>query len=230
MSLGLEVGILADQKQYDHEGFQAYRQQFDAINHCLASIDLPIHEEPVECAISSWEMLNGISSLYYARRLAAYLELEGKLPTCGNDDAIRDPMLNQYYIRAGHPNGFNPYSPPVYNHLHGSFDHLILHADNEGFYLPLKFDQVIYTPEELGIWGGVLGSSYQLLRECQKIASVLEIPSNITDVSEELWAAGDSQGEGSMKWERYGVESNACVTLIYACRTSIDAGASMVFG
>ena len=110
-----------------------------------------------------------------------------------------------------------------------SFDHLIMHSDAEGFYLPLEFANVLFPDESLEIAGGMVGSSYGLLRECERIAAVLEIPADLDETSDAVWEAADSQGEGSLKWERYGIESFSCICLMQGCRKSIEARAALVF-
>lgn len=75
----------------------------------------------------------------------------------------------------------------------------------------------------------MLGSSYRLLSECKRIAAELEIPSDLDETSDALWDAADSQGEGTQKWERGGIESFSCVCLMRGCMKSIAAKAVLVF-
>lgn len=110
-----------------------------------------------------------------------------------------------------------------------NFDHLMLHSDAEGFYLPLEFPNVLFPDQSLEIAGGMVGSSYGLLSECERIAAALEIPANLDETSDALWEAADSQGEGNLKWERYGIESSSCVCLMRGCMKSIETGAVLEF-
>jgi hypothetical protein len=110
-----------------------------------------------------------------------------------------------------------------------SFDHLMLHGDAEGFYLPIEFPNVLFPDESLEFACGMIGSSYRLLSECERIATVLEIPADLDENSEGLWQGAESQGEGSQMWERYGIESHACVSLVQGCRKSIEMGAALMF-
>ena len=75
----------------------------------------------------------------------------------------------------------------------------------------------------------MVGSSYRLLSECERIAAALEIPAELDETSDALWGAADSQGEGNLKWERYGIESFSCVCLMRGCRKSIEARPVLVF-
>jgi hypothetical protein len=213
MGLALEVGILADLRQNDEEGYEYFCSQFQTINQYLQSVSLPLHREPEDCAVWSCGML-GYSGLHYLRRIAAHLDLNGQLVSPGNHENTRDdPALNDYYSLLGN----------------GSYDHLIQHSDAEGYYLPIALTEVLYTEQPLGIAGGIIGSSVNLLRECEQLAAVLGIPAALTENSSELRQAAMSQGEGSTLWQRYGVESYICVCLMQGCRAAIAANAALVF-
>jgi hypothetical protein len=110
------------------------------------------------------------------------------------------------------------------------YDHLIVHSDAEGFYLPLDFENVLFPPDELEIPGAMVGSAPRLLRECERLAELLEIPDDINLQSEALWEASDhGQGEGETVWQQYGIESYNCVALIEGCRHAVKTGAALVF-
>lgn len=53
--------------------------------------------------------------------------------------------------------------------------HLLCHSDCEGYYLPVEFDDILFPDDELGIPGGMVGSSVALLRELVYVASYLGI-------------------------------------------------------
>jgi hypothetical protein len=212
MGLGIEVGILADLRENnDDEGFNYYLNQFDVLNRCLQSVGLPVHNEPEDCEIWSCDMF-GFSGLHYLRRLAAYLDHSGRTPPPGDKSAAEDPILQQYYE----------------SNIVGRFDHLICHSDADGFYLPIDFLDVLFPDAGFGIVGGV-GSTIQLLRECEHLAQILEIPKHLDENSKELYDASNSQGEGSCLWEKYGIESYICVRLMRGCQHSIRTQAAIVF-
>ncbi len=213
MGLGIEVGMLADLLDSDPEGFEYFREQFDAINVCLKRNGLPKHVEPEYCEIWSAEMY-GYSGLHCLRRAAAYLESQASLPTePGDIHASDDPVLRRYY------EGLSS----------SRYDHLINHSDAEGYYLPIDFPRVIYPEHELGIAGGMIGSTIRLLAECRRIAEALGIPEDLDENSREIWEAADHQGESGILWERFGIESYSCVCLIRGCEKSIQSGAALVF-
>jgi hypothetical protein len=228
MGLCLEVGILADLRDNDEEGYHYFRGQFRGLNGDLQRSKLPQHLEPEDCEVWSCEMF-GYSGLHYLRRIAAHLDTGGQLPPPGGDEASKDPVLARYHQHANGMKAWFTSGGSKKEDFQRRFDHLILHSDAEGFYLPIDFPSVVYPDPELGIAGGIVGSSHSLLRECQRIAEALQIPSHLDESSEALWEAADSQGEGSETWERYGIESFSCVCLMRGCLKSIERKAALVF-
>ena len=220
MGLGLEVGILADLREEDEEGYEWKLKEFESINNLLRSRGLEPHNEPNDCEIWSCSMW-GYSGFHYLRRLAAYLDSTGTLPPPGDDDIVEDPIIVEY---------LESVESEVPSHkFKREFDHLIVHSDCEGFYLPIDFEHVLAADPSMEISGGVIGSTHRLLKECEHIASILNIPSQLNSGSRELTEAAASQGAGDALWQRYGVESYSCVWLIQACKKSIETGAAIVF-
>ena len=107
-----------------------------------------------------------------------------------------------------------------------SFDHLILHSDAEGFYLPVDFEKVIIDEDLLG---GKLGSSIRLKRELERIANWLDLDLSMNIDSEEVWEAPESQNNSPVKWKNFGVESYSCLNLYHACEESIKNDCAIVF-
>ena len=95
--------------------------------------------------------------------------------------------------------------------------------------MPQDFDEVLFSDSDNEVPGGMVGSSVSLLRECDKLAEVLGIPVYLDKDTDELWDAADSQGDGDLLWQKYGIETFSCVALRDACRRSIDTGAAVVF-
>ncbi len=228
MGLALTVGLLSDLKGNDAEGFSTFTSYFGEVDKVLTANNLPGHVEPDD--VSPWDAeMYGYSGLHYLRRLAAYVDSGLELPPPGNADSSDDERLAAYFRHVGGE------QPGVLKGLfrktprfRRQFDHLIVHSDAEGFYLPLDFPDVLFA-DDGQIPGGMVGSSPRLLAECDRLARILDIPSHITKDSDELWDAADSQGAGESRWKQYGVESFTCVALREACRVSIKTGAAVVF-
>ena len=221
MGLALEVGVLADLIENDKEGADWFREDMERLNPFLESNGLQAHIEPEQCEVWSCDMF-GYSGLHYLRRIAAHLDIRGTLPHPGDENASADPALTEYFDSVGSA------TRGVLSRLLGrrnvtrSYDHLILHCDAEGYYIPQDFADVLFPPEELQIPGGMVGSVQRLRDECHRLSRELELPTDLFLESEELWNAVESQGTGSERWERYGIESYTCIALLKACEHALD--------
>ena len=224
MGLTLCVGITSEVREGDPEYLEYFDRQVEAINSVLDSFGLPEYREPFDIEEErTFECdMYGYSGLHYLRRLAAHLALKGELPPPGDETAASDSVLEDYYkiFDASFAQGKAAGMP---------FQHLIVHGDAEGYYLPVEFEEVLIPDASLEIAGGMIGSSQMLLRECRELAEALELPADLSVDDERLWEAPETQGEGETKWERYGVESFTCLRLIRACEVSVETGAAVVF-
>lgn len=228
MGLDVTVGYLNEITRDDPSFLPEISAWFDGLNAYLESVGLPPHVEPANCSEKSWQMY-GYSGLHYLRRIAAYLDVHGKLPPPGDNNAPDDPMLAEYYNLANLSRG-NFFDrlfrrPPKTR----TFDHLMQHSDAEGFYLPLDFPDVLIPDEELEIPGQLVGSAVRLKRECERLASELKLPLDLDPEAEEVWEATETQGEGETHWQRYAIESFTCLRLYAACKYSLHTGAAVVF-
>lgn len=228
MGLSIEVGFLADMLSADEEGAQWFRGELIRLNSFLQSSGLSAHVEPEQCPIWSADML-GYSGLHCLRRLAAHIDLRGSLPEPGGNDSADDRTLNRYYKL------WDDRTPTFVARMLGKpkkvghYDHLIHHSDAEGFYVPQDFPEVLFPPEDLRIPGGMVGSSIRLLDEVQRLAAILELPLDMDEEHDALWEAAESQGEGELRWQRYGVESFICLRLYRAAESSIKHSSLIVF-
>ncbi len=221
MGLALEVGILADLKEADEEGYEYFREQFALLNELLTENQLPAHAEPQEMPIFSCDMY-GYSGLHYLRRIAAHLLVNRSIPAPCKNRPNTDPVMIACYDEIATMQDAR--SPD-----RKRFDHLLCHSDAEGFYLPLEFDEVLFDFNNRGLAGIQVGSSSKLLAECTTLANALELPINL-DFKDDIfnYAAVENQGRGS-GWQRYGIECYACIRLIHAARHSLKYGAAIVF-
>lgn len=226
MGLAIEVGALASLRELDPEGAELMEADFEAINRALRDKGLPEHREPRELPPDArWSAdMYGYAGLHYLRRIAAHLAHDRPMPEPGRDDAADDPLLDAYFTQAEPGGGGWLARLRKRPTLHRDYDHLIVHADAEGYYVPVDFASVLFLEEA----GGMVGSSQALLRECDRLAGVLGIPPNVDSDDEELWTAAANQGSGT-GWRRYGIESFTCARLRDAARRSVATGAAILF-
>ena len=232
MGLGLEVGILADLRDNDQEGFQFYVGQFAAVSRALGASGLADHHEPLDLGgedVVSFEMY-GYSGLHFLRRIAAHVWDGRGLPPPGDDNASKDPTMEQYYASLDQPSpakrvGLFRRAPKE----RPNFDHLMQHSDAEGFYLPLRFQNVVFPDPSLKVAGEMIGSAPVLMEECVRLAALIQLPLDLDPESDEVWDAPENQGQGAVPWKRYGVESFTCLRLYHACKASIRLGAAIAF-
>ena len=224
MGLSISVGLGTEVREEGDDETLAYLEdQFEVINDLLESFGLSPHREPYELEASQVLSLDmfGYSGIHYLRRVAAHLALGEELPPPGDEEASADPVLADYY---------QLYDEHLAEGKAGAmrFQHLIIHSDAEGYYLPVEFDEVIHADPSLEIAGDMIGSAHRLLEECLELARALELPDDLDPESEEVCEAAENQGEGGEGWRRYGVESHTCLALIRACRASVATGAAVV--
>lgn len=228
MGLDLSVGLIADLRSNDSEGAEHFSTALSALDPLLKSAGLLPHVEPDECACWSAQMY-GYSGLHYLRRIAAYVDAGQPLPPPGDNASSEDPLLAAYYDAvAGKTPGLLQRITRRSPRFSRSFDHLLVHSDAEGFYLPQDFRHVLFAEDE-AVPGGMVGSVPRLLAELERLAAQLAIPDDLHAQSEDLWEAAEAQGEGVERWQQYGIESFCCVVLREACRRSLATGAAIIF-
>lgn len=229
MGLAIEVGAFPGAD--DPEGQHYMRAQLEAVNRHLKAAGVSPHHEPegIEPSqVLSLEMF-GYSGLHYFRRMAVYLDAGRDLPAPGDDTAPDDQLMKAFYSQA---DGDVPdlmdrilRRRPSFGR---AFDHLLLHGDAEGYYIPTDFKEVIFAPDT-EVAGGMIGSSQSLERECRRLLEVMRVPASMDPESEELWNAADAQGDVTEGWQRYGIEAFTGVRLLRAAERSIASGAAIVF-
>jgi len=217
MGLGLEVGILADLKEVNAEGFAYFKRQFGILNQVLSDAGLGTHVEPEELDGVFSCAMHGYSGLHYLRRIGAHLALGRPVPPPGDKEAAHDPILERDYW-----NGF-----VAGDHL--KYQHLIIHSDAEGFYVPIDFEGALVATDDVPLLGGMLGSTQQLRAECRELACVFGVPAGMDAEADEIMDAIETQGQGREKWQQYAVETFTCLQLIAACDASLRTKAAIVF-
>jgi hypothetical protein len=233
MGLGLEVGHYAALLRNDPEGTAEFEAQLSNLNRALAAAGLPPHSEPAalpETAEESFDMW-GYAGLHRLRRVAASEALGEGLPApLLEADDEEDPRVGRYYEAAlGSPNLlarlFGRAKPRLRR-----FQHLMLHSDAEGFYVPQDFVDVLFPAQRLAIRGGMIGSSARLAAECRELAALLGIPPGLARDSEAVAAAIEARAADAREpWQRYPVETFCCLQLLGASEHSMKTGALLVF-
>jgi hypothetical protein len=222
MGLTVEVGILADLRQVDAEGFAEYREQFEAINAALRAEGRPEHREPEDLGERGpWFCdMQGYGPLRQLRRLAAWVWAGRGLPAPGTVQTTGDTAL----IEMCCARELDEASPD-------QAAHLICHGDAEGVYLPVPFRDVIDPRADLGLTGGAIGSAYTLREECRHIAALLRLPldEGVVWEGEARWAPPRRTADRGALWAAYAAESRACWLLHNACLVSITTGCAIVF-
>ena len=218
MGLALEVGVLADLKGTDDEESVStlHNEQFEIINKALRADGLGEHIEPQEPSETFSCGMFGYSGLHYPRRIAAHLALGKPIPPPGDQHADKDPLLyGEYWQRfeAGE---------------RLKFQHLIVHNDAEGYYVPVDFERP-RDLTEFQLTGGWGGSTQRLHAECNDLARALNMPVEMDHESDEIWDLLKTQGQGQLRWQQYGIETFTCLRLLAASEVSLRAGAAIVF-
>lgn len=232
MGLALEVGILSDLKLNDDEGYAIYKAEFEKLNRLLLEENLSPHKEPEDIEeeeIFSCEML-GYIGLHHLRRYAAYLALQKPEPKPVNYDDSDDSIIDEYgkLATSQDPEALlELFSKSQTDYL--PYQHLILHSDADGFYIPQNFEEVLFSTDDIKVVGGMVGSVHQLYDECTQLADHLEIPMDLDHESEKVFEAAGSPPTEGEKWKRYGIETFHCLRLIRACEASLQNNAAIVF-
>ena len=231
MGLSLSVGYLADLLSDDPEGSTEVSSYFACLNQALVAAGYKPHREPFELDESlrfSCDMW-GYSGLHHLRRIAAHAAFGLPMPPPIVVGATDDPVLKRYYSEVAQ-------SPSLVARLFRSrigdglpYQHLIVHSDAEGYYVPQDFQRVIFSAVNLKIPGAMIGSVPQLLEECRALAKLLEIPDGLDAESDEMLEAAENPRSGAIQWQRYGIESFSCIRLLAACQASLNTGAAIVF-
>jgi hypothetical protein len=227
MGLNLWVGTLGSLavERGNEETYEIWRREFASVNSALIKAGLPSYNEPENAPATDRTWYGRIGSwrhIQTVRWVAASVALTGERPS-HETGADAPDALNRYESDLVHSGGLIKHLGSVT--CRTSFDHLICHADNEGFYVPVDFERVISNDEV-----GLLGSSHRLVAECDVLARFLEIPTDIPADPNLLNEAIGDPKRATETWQRFGDATRACQQLRMGARKSIRYGAALVFG
>ncbi|GAA3993046.1 hypothetical protein GCM10022247_10390 [Allokutzneria multivorans] len=217
MGLSVATHGFADALAFDEPelvGLDELRDHLRAINELMASEGLPPHHEPtVHGAATTRDRMGGVpySFTHYLRR--AYAR------ACEEPDEPLEPVAE----------GEDPAHDAAVEDLSLTFEcHLLCHSDCEGYYVPIDFDDVLFPDDELGLPGGMVGSSQALLRELVYVAPHLGIALDNGELSDsEIDSIHDENDPDSHPLWRERV-----TWLLYyeAARVSVANGTLITFG
>jgi hypothetical protein len=238
MGLTLGVGLFAFVNKENAFDGDDCSNHYDALNEILLEAGMALYSDPNDFPVDEIfdVQMWGYSGLHAIRRLAAHFVCTGTLPVPSlNTDYAADPLiqrLNEQFLDGlnlkynGLPKfGFSkPKSPP-------RFEHLMMHSDSEGYYLPTEFRHVVFDTADRsgGGVGGMIGSAPCLLKECLELAALLNLPLELDIESEEFWLNADSPPAQGELWQIYGVEAFGLARLIRGCNVAIKHNAALVF-
>ncbi|PNW29146.1 hypothetical protein [Formosa algae] len=214
MGLTISTGILADFKENEPEGYEAYKIIFDNINVILEANNVAPHYEPETLHITPLQF-GGFpySFLHHLRRFAAHVwenrdneNLDwtpSPFPT--DDEPGADPVLEDHYSYMS--------------------SHLLTHSDSEGFYIPVDLPEVLFDTDKNPVPGAMIGSSYSLLQELKSLTTHLGIGldenNNLTNV--------DKLNSIIEMEDDFWIEILVCVTLLDAVKFSIENKTAILF-
>ena len=162
MGLAISVGTLSNLLKSDTEGAAWLEKGLASANHVLNAAGLPLHAEPRSLPpMGSRSSLRSLpySFIHHLRRAHAH--------------RLRDAGWTASPLK----DGANPAADDVLQAALETFEsHLICHSDAEGYYVPIDFQDVLFSGDEVPrLPGGMLGSSYRLLEELAFVAPALGI-------------------------------------------------------
>ncbi|WP_461535245.1 hypothetical protein [Spongorhabdus nitratireducens] len=206
MGLAISSSEYAYYLKEDPEGAEWMEEDFNIINSALKKNGILEHSEATEVPDVAMSSIEGFpySFLHYLRRVFA-LDKLGKpvTPTNGNLTTEDDNFIMEASEMLD--------------------SHLLCHSDTEGYYVPIDFDEVIFDEK---LPGGMLGSSQRLFSEILKVAHLIGIEINGSEISEsthqELAKADESHP--------YYIERVVWFNLFENCQNSIENNTLISFG
>ncbi|MFE7563716.1 hypothetical protein [Kitasatospora sp. NPDC057500] len=199
MGLSISVGMLHDQARNDPEGFEYHRRAFDRLGAALGAEGIDWREPPLDGPPQDPAFSGGFPYRHLTRlRRVLALTGRGEPVTPAEEDGA----------------GWERDCELIQDEASMFASHLICHADNAGYYVPVDFVDPLFLPADAGVAGaGMVGSSQRLLSELVGIAPALGI---IPD--------GLRAPEGPFEPEQF-----AWQQLHRACLASLADGHAIVF-
>ena len=217
MGLAIVIGYQADMKENDSEGYVFSQKQFARMAEVLEENGLGGQwaEPDSPTDFPEWEGTRphsgdfSYSDLHYLRRAYAhtsrmrYLERDDPLePVERLTEEDNERVMDETMMMSSH---------------------LLCHSDCEGYYVPVDFPEPIFDDRAPG---GMLGSSFGLLRELREVAPTL----SITLTEEGELSDEEAARLFAVEWGApFGRELQMWLTLWELSRASVHLGTAIVF-
>jgi len=204
--MGLAISVGNPCVGYDEEGEEYFRREFASLSNAIAAKGVTWSEPeslPPAGSMRPHVLSFPYSYLHYLRRAYA-LVFKGRpvTPVTSVEEMARDDH---------HVEG-------VASNL---TSHLLCHDDNQGYYVPARFNDPVFIRGDLGF----VGSSHELLRELLVVAPAIGITLQPDGTLDDATAEALLENDG----DPYAIEQTAWLTLHEACRASIEHGNAIVF-
>ncbi|MER6531670.1 hypothetical protein [Streptomyces sp. NPDC001508] len=215
MGLSISVGLLYDQARNDPEGYEHHRRAFLRLGRALCAEGVR-WEEPEVATPPSPHVFSGGFPYGHLTRLRRILVLAGR-----GEPVAPAPRPDSEAWRRD--------LARIDDETSLLASHLLCHADNAGYYLPVDFADPLFLAQESGVAGAqTVGSSHRLLAELDGLAPTLGIRLTEAHASHPGPAAPAVSVDLSDD-DPFGPEKWAWDQLRQACRASIAGGHAVVF-
>ena len=207
MGLSISVGLLADLHRNDAEGFEYHREAFAQLARALAGEGIDWHEPDALELPDAHAYSAGFPYGYLTRLRRIYVLSKSGEPITPAAE-IGTPRYKDDLER-------------IDDETTMFASHLLCHADDSGYYLPLDFADPLFLSRELELeGGGMVGSCHRLREELVAIAPALDI--RLDEV--------DRQTGHIPLNDPFEPEKHAWLALYRSCEASIAGGHAIVFG
>lgn len=213
MGLGISVGLRCDLARNDSEGFEYHSDAFERLTRALAKEGIEWREPEVVHARGSSDFSASFpySYLMHLRRIYTLVQRGEPITSASEVSAEqygldRKKILDESTLFASH---------------------LLCHADNGGYYIPVDFEDPLFLLEEADIdGGGMVGSSQQLRYELADFADELGIQLEEDGTLSPTLVEAVTSADDT---EPFAAERYTWVQLYRACLASVKSGHAIVF-
>lgn len=213
MGLSITVGLPDEYRGIDRDSYDECRADFENLSAALAAEGVAWREPDPEDVPADSNSSAGFPYSFVTRLRRIYVRALADLPITphpgygsAQEREDEDRIIGEAMMCSSH---------------------LVCHADDEGYYIPVALDAPIFLPEEVGVAGaGMVGSSHGLLAELVRIAPALGIA--LDDQGGTTAVARAELRRMHAEEDPFEPEKYAWAGLYAACRASIASGQAIV--